>query len=989
MVKLKGILIFILLFHFILAKSKENPLTRHYTVNDGLPSSTIFPPMEDKDGFIWFGTDVGVTRFDGNVFQNFTISDGLSDNFILNVKSDSKGRIWFLGFNGTVSYWLNGKIFNETSDTLLKHIKSRNSFVDFFEDNQQRLWFISISEYLILENYKVERIGREILYHPGIVFNCLQGQAILSPLDNSNYIFSNRAFNKLKISYNFKKESGYLRLKDGGILFIAKEGLIKQVDTNQELLIPIHWDINSTRMGSLTLADDSIIYITEMGKGVWRYDLKTPTKDPDLYLEDKNCVGVLSDHEGNIWVATKGHGLFMFPKVGKNVVLFTKENILRKNECYVIAKDILGQYIIGQNEERLILTSNNLTNELKFPISVLNYNQMYKIMVSGDNICLASDEGLLHVNLKTGCNHYLQYVLSSTGLIARLAGVKDFSISGRYVYMALGNKLFSYELNCRNNNNQHLATEIVRDGDEIRNYSIYLGNFNQLWYGSIDGLKMIKDSSVYDQSNANVLLKQRINSIGETEDSTLVLGSHGSGVIFYRNGTVILQVTKEQGLCNDICRRVFIRKDQIFVTTPSGVSVLFYKDGKVESIKNITKGNFLPSNDVNDVYADDKEIAIATSEGVAVISQIELEKSEKNIPKLSFKSILVENSSLEISKYIELPYNQNSFKFDFVGIYYQQPDAVNYRYRLVENQPWQATKNNRLEFPFLGSGEYNLEIQARIEDGDWSNSIFYRFTINPPFWKTYWFSIIILVVLFLLSYMLIRLLLNRRRKQYEQKLKIEKQVALLEQQALQTMMNPHFIFNVMNSIQHFINADNKEAANNYLVDFATLIRLNLSLSYQRFIPLEDEISYLELYLKFEKLRMGDLFTYEIIIDPSIDTSETTIAVMMIQPFIENGVWHGISPLVHGGHISVEFRKASESSLQIIISDNGVGISENFIKNANEDNRDGSHALQMTRQRLKLLGKTSDQELYLRFSHLKPDGLYKGTKVELLISTDQF
>ncbi len=137
--------------------------------------------VQDKDGFIWISTDVGVTRYDGKSFHNYTLADGLSDNYILAVKTDSKDRKWFLGYNGTVSYWLNGKIYNAESDTLLRNITSTNSFLDVFEDNENRLWFISLFENIILDKNKIIRVDSKVLNGSGIILNGKSCPIILTP----------------------------------------------------------------------------------------------------------------------------------------------------------------------------------------------------------------------------------------------------------------------------------------------------------------------------------------------------------------------------------------------------------------------------------------------------------------------------------------------------------------------------------------------------------------------------------------------------------------------------------------------------------------------------------------------------------------------------------------------------------------------------------------------------------------------------------------
>lgn len=959
----------------------QNPLFRHYTTNDGLPSSTVFPMIQDKDGFIWFGTDVGVTRFDGKKFQNFTLTDGLSDNYILNVKTDSKGRTWFLGLNGTVSYWLNGKIYNAGSDTLLRNITSNNSFVDLFEDNQNRIWFIAQYEYIILDNNKIIQSEPKHSHAASIVINGKSGQIILRPGPPffMKYVFQNLyTFN---LHYKVKPANGYLRFQDGSILFISNEGVIRQSDTIQKLIIPFHGEFNNLRLGSMTLSSDSLLWITVMGKGLYCYNLKNPTGKPKIYLKNKLSAGVLADREGNIWISTLNEGLYMIPFLGEKVILFNKENGLPDNQCYAINKRNTGELLVALNNGKVQVISNTITSEIKKPERDITDNMVHRIISRNDDVWIAHECGLIHQNAKTGCNHFVNQVDLSNSQFRKLANVKDITLGETKIYIACGSNILEYPATCSGNSG-YLAINIKEK--IIRNYSIFIDHSSQLWYGTIEGLHSKKESSFLDHSKEDVLLSKRINSIAQTEDSVLVLATHGFGILLYKNGKIITHITAASGLANDICRKVFVHKNRIYVSTPGGVSILYYSTGKVLSIQNMNTGNFLPSNDVNDVYADDKDISVATMEGVAVIGQWALGKTEPAIPLLHITEIGVNDSIIAPEGEAIFPYTKNSFKFNFIGIYYQQPNEVNYRYRLKTNQPWQTTKNTELEFSFLPPGNYIFQLQARILDGNWSNLKSFKFTIMPPFWKTIWFITLIIIGLGFLAYHLVKRRLKTIRNQEYEKAKIVKQITELEQQALQTMMNPHFIFNVMNSIQHFINANDKEAANRYLADFATLIRMNLTISYKRFIPLEEEIDYLELYMSFEKLRFGDKLTHEIIVDDTIDKSETIVVVMMIQPFIENAIWHGILPMNAKGHITVRIKKEAEDLLKIMVEDNGVGIPAEYIVGEFLEQGIGSHALSMTLQRLKLLGKSSPHKLYIQYKYAHPEHENKGTIVELLL-----
>ena len=197
-------------------------------------------------------------------------------------------------------------------------------------------------------------------------------------------------------------------------------------------------------------------------------------------------------------------------------------------------------------------------------------------------------------------------------------------------------------------------------------------------------------------------------------------------------------------------------------------------------------------------------------------------------------------------------------------------------------------------------------------------------------------------------------------------------------------MDPHFIFNVINSIQYFIQKGDKEIANNYLSDFAKLIRLCSGFSGKSKVLLEEEIAYLHLYLLFENLRFGESLTYEININPNIDIHSTHIEVMMIQPFLENAIWHGIMPLKSNGYILTEIDKHSDNLLKIRVTDNGVGIESSFIDNTFKTKPLENHTHCIALQRLKILEITIGQELFMGYHHLHPAEKNKGTVVEFLL-----
>jgi ligand-binding sensor domain-containing protein len=961
----------------------QDPLLKHYTTNDGLSSITVYSLLQDKDGYIWFGTDVGVSRFDGKRFQNYSISDGLSDNYIITVKSDLQGRVWFMGFNGTVSYWWNGKIFNSTTDTALKNIITTTSFMDFFEDEQHKRWFVSQNEFVVQDKNIIYRPDSDLLMSQGIVINGKHGQVVVNQGHGYTMPLGALIINRINFRYNTKMNCGYTRIPGNGVLFVSKNGLIRQYDTSQTLLIPFPVEYTSPQQPGVAVSNDSLVWITATGRGVYCYNLNNPKQKPDVFLKGKMTASVLADREGNIWISTLNDGLYMIPEWGRKVNIFNKENGLSDNHAYAIHKLNTGDLLVGMNNGETNVISKDHISILNIPMTENEPNKVQHILSSGDDTWIASDRDLVHLNKKTGCNHSLTVRTSPDAPEIPISSVKDMALGNNRLYIVSGFNVIEYPQHCNQSavNLRKLVSE-----KPVRTYSVFSDHAGEIWYGTKTGLQSKKEDVFIDHSNENSLFTRRINAIAETEDSTLVLATYGYGVVFYKDGKIVKHISTSDGLVSDICRRIFIHRDKIYICTPSGVSVIIYRNSKVESVIGMNTGSFLPSNDVNDIFATDSDIYIATIEGVAILGNWALTKIRPDIPQLNLSEVRVNDSIIPVDAYSSLrfPYYKNSFKFSFIGICFQMPDEVSYRYRLKDDQVWQFTGNTSLDFSFLSPGDYHFQVQARIQNGEWSPVKSVLFNIALPFWEKPWFLLIILITGGSLIYFLVRLRVENLKKRKEEKVRLEKQISQLEQQALQALMNPHFIFNVMNSIQHFINANDKSAANRYLSNFAKLIRMNLTISLKSYITLEEEIGYLKLYLSFEKLRFGDNLNYEIVIDPVIDISQTKVAVMMIQPFLENAIWHGILPLNAKGHIRLVIEKESDSLLHIMIEDNGIGISEQLIGTNLLTEKSESHALSMTMQRLILMGKTSGQELYINYKHADITRMNKGTIAEIML-----
>jgi len=966
---------------------------KHYTVKDGLPSGTIYSILNDSKGYLWFATDAGVSRFDGHSFTNFTLSDGLSDNEVIKIAEDSKGRIWLLGFSGTLCYYLRGKFFNPTNDAILKKARISGTYIHFFEDRKHRLWFSAYGGYTIVDSEKVEKLYSNLgLQGEGIVVSCGKGDVgIVAPEASVKkysglFVYADHEFIKHSVKYNRAVKSKPCYLPDGSVLFVSRERIIRQKDTTQQMILALGNEFANTKIYAGVLSSDSSLWIETSDKGVYRYDYNHLSAAPERYLNNSGIADLAEDKEHNIWIATFGDGAYMLPAGYKAVNNFYCVNY-EKHSVYCVTKNKRGNIYTGHDDQTINVLKNGVTSALPFMKKKQQHanSRVTKLLIHEDDMWVGTDGYLARVDnfdrSTIKAKHLVHFVPIVTNMTSRIWSVKDLVWNNNNILVCDGGSIFIPDTPGHVNG---LFKALAKPGR--RYYCVYADKKGMIWYGANDGLYSNNGTEEVNHASESVYLSGSIYDIGETSDSVLALASYGNGLLLYKEGKVLQHLTEHDGLSSNLCKKVFVYRNNIYVATPAGATKISYTHGHVDFVKKFTTADGLLTNSVNDVYADDSEICFATQEGLTILNtrmpEIKIDAPPVYITRLTDRGRkLIQDSAYVFS------YDQNALQFSFTAISYRLPGDVVYQYRLTDNETWMETKNTSIDFPYLAPGIYQFQLRAKIADGPWSGTQSFYFTIKPPFWKTYWFAAICAFAFIIAVILIARYQAGIRKRKESEQLKIKDQVAYLEQQALQAMMNPHFIFNVMNSIQHYINNNEKHEANLYLADFARLIRMNLDISSKRYIPLDDEVAYLELYLSLERIRFGKRLTYKIDIDPQLDGDETMIPVMLLQPFIENAVWHGILPKKENGHVQVDIKKEPDGMLKVRITDNGVGIPDPMENTGTRIKSHTSKGMKMTQQRLDLIGKITGHALYIHIQDAFPGENNKGTTVEFLLPGD--
>lgn len=392
--------------------------------------------------------------------------------------------------------------------------------------------------------------------------------------------------------------------------------------------------------------------------------------------------------------------------------------------------------------------------------------------------------------------------------------------------------------------------------------------------------------------------------------------------------------------------------------------------------------SFLPSGEM--VFGGRNSITLANPSEL---------RRNRELPVPYIVQLRVLNQPVESSWYntgrLELSHQQNFFSISFSGKAYTLSQETRFRYRLKNFEDWTETRGDRLaNYTNVPPGDYTFQLQAANNEGMWNDQMLeLNVSIARPWWLTWWFRIGSVVVIALLTWWLYRYRVEQVKKKEQLRSQYEKKLANVEMSALLAQMNPHFLFNSLNSIDSYIIRNETTKASEYLNNFARLMRLILQNSRSNYISLKDELETLDLYLQMESLRFAGRFEYEIKLPPGIDAASILIPPMLIQPYVENAIWHGLMHKKDGirGKVELIISK-NENNLFCIIEDNGIGRQQaETFRTQHPGHRKRSMGMQITKDRMEMINKLYNTNTSMQIIDLHDDrGNATGTRVELVI-----
>ncbi len=955
-----------------------------YGVEEGLPSSEVYCILEDSKGFMWFGTDGGISKYNGYEFENYTVKDGLLENTIFHLFEDPKGRVWYSSFSNGLGFIENGQFLPyRYNDTLLTYLKGRHIIQLLFNsDGSMRFNTVNFGSGRIDKNGELtyqtgHKIGKNeiIIQNKSEHFNAFY---LRDPKHNS--VVSATKLSQIIISDDSDKDT---TINVNAVISIRSKIFLG----NNNGLYFLYGNHNRMCLG----------YI---------YDSQVITRD-----FSPEATQIFEDSKGRIWVGYRNNGIEIFRN--KADLFRSRKPILKLfNEVNVsdIHEDVTGGLWISLENYGVYFIPN--TNLVKYNNQTILDNKITSISnLKNSSIFYSTDAGNIY-EMKDDGRHLLFYTMPD--VITRIV-VKD-SLN---LYLTHENKRFGKAMTKSINNSHQIHhyngryftighndnilyvegidfKEITGDsiifsallnGKPEFYYTIFEAYNGDIWLGGKNGLFVYRNRTL---KNVPIFGKDTyiVRSINQLTDSTLLVSTDVSGLLFLRKTDSILKPIHTE-LKNEFINHLHIADDAtIWASTNNGI---FKLQGNVESgysVQRINRAHGLTNNEVNQILTINNDVYVATNSGLTKFDQSAVIPNRVPTP-LYTESIKVNEKVTPIKEDISLNYFENSIEFSYIAISYRAKGNIVYKYRLAGlEKEWQYTVSRKIRYPSLQPGNYTFMVSSQNEDGVWSDIQSISLSISYPYWKQWWFIIGIIILVFASVYLMIYQITKRKAQRRESARQIERQkrkIIEAELKALRSQMNPHFTFNVLNAIQNTITAFNPDKTAKYLSKFSLLLRKILENSKHSMILLEDEIEMLKLYIELENIRFESPINYSFEIDPQINIGFQKIPSMVIQPIVENAILHGLSDKKRQNKkIKIEVL-IEDNVLKCIVEDNGVGrkkakeISER--KNLNQE----SLGIQITTDRLNLINQDQETNVTIDVVDLYDDvNTPLGTKVIILL-----
>ncbi len=938
----KGIYLLTILILCALKTFAQYPQYFSYDGENGLPSNEVYSIVQDSKGFIWIGCDAGLFKFDGVRYTAYKCQTQKSKS-ITGLRLSSSGKLYCYNFQSQLFYVQNdtlkevkhnlSNIINLVSDNHSNIYASHNGGISRYSETHQQwknYFEFNTSDARYSNQWFAKTIKGNL--QNSIPFIYSKG---IAQLNDSSFkqihttdLFQQSALGKYEIETY--KNALWIFSKETDTIYHFVNNNLEQITHSK-----LNDILESRKITSVNALPDSCLWICTYN-GIVRYCPQN--NHVSLFYPDVSFSDCLIDKEGNYWFTTLQEGILRIPNLNFTVWgQYNKLSRITSSSTHIFFADQKGK--IGK------LNIENKTTEL--------FSTKYDADIQSFDYDSLQNALLFNIN-----NHLFQ--LKGNTLQEKnndnIAAIKSVCNINGSVFTASSHGIYINGKKVSHN----WARQIKHD------------THNQcVWIATNSGLLKFLYKNKEWYLSETFFSDTQIISIDLNIAQNLIYALAFTGKIFAisnENKTIeIVQIPE-----NILANKILCHNHNLYISSNAGIAVYSMHTQKLDFINHLSG---LVSNNVQDMTITNSNLWIATVKGLQQIPLNQL--STKETPARIY---LKNNYESSIFNY-KLKYNESLILYPEVT-HYNSNGQFEYAYR-INQQEWikRHATIEQLDIQNIPNGYFEIELKAIDYLGiDSENIILLKGFVKPPFWKTLWFILLIGILIGLVIFVIVKkriAIISKREHQ-------QTQFYQSQLTAIKAQMNPHFMYNTLNSIQALILQEDLKNTNLYLSKFSHLMRKVLDVSGREEISLQEETEILELYLSLEKLRFGNDFSYQIVIPENIDVYNNFIPPLLLQPFVENAIKHGLFHKKGKKNLSISLEKENQFFVYRI-KDNGIGRKHSAEIKQRQKEKYTSFSTEALQKRLELLNSAYYKNFKITINDLHENNQPSGTEVVLKIN----
>ncbi|MFN5416648.1 MAG: histidine kinase [Flavobacteriia bacterium] len=943
----------------------QEPLAIAISKNQGLSSNTVYNILQDKKGFIWITTNDGLFRYDGFSFKPFANKNqsSLSGSAL---EEDAFGRIWYQNFDGFLFYTQKGKLKTLLNHKPVDYIPQGISKKHLFAACEEG---IAVYDLQSLKRIKIFKLKNEFIQNTFVDSNKFYFIA-----NSKIYCIDENLKQTLITNLPSEKTFWYLTKVKTGILLVSRNNSSKKIFCLKNGKLQTFADFNFKQEILAFKIIENRIWIFS-ANGVFIYACSNGKMQMvNHFLKGKKITNGIKDNTGKYWFSTLLEGAYLIPDLNRKLIYLADFKPLK------LVKDGDG-FLLGTKNHQL-LSSNSDFSKIKVINEGSTNSDVYYIYKdhSNGNIFYSSNGANILIGGKSETNIPIHFAIKE---------VKKLD-EKYYIFVASG--LFGMYQNPLGKSGGLSTWDEVffKNQDKVKpNFAPLMVGLrakslafdkhrNRIYVATNKGLFKVnyKGNIKEIRLNGHSIYCQKLEFIN---NKLLALSSVGDLYEISENQKIKLINAKFDFNEKSIKQLTYINSHLIL---RSNSSVKVFESTKFKLITEVNISNF----DVYDTYYDNVNFIILTDQGILSLSNNLNNFKHNSIPRLIINDVLVNNKVYKNFRDFNLKPSEDNVEINFSLLNYGNQNSNNLWYQL-NNKKWVSIENNMrvLKFASLASGNYKIKFKWKDKvEHIYAEQI--NFTIQTPFYKEIWFLALCLFLTFALVYSYYRWQVSNLKNKNNlilEKMTLEKNLSKSMLTSIKSQMNPHFFYNALNTIQSYIFLNDKKNASNFLSKFSNLTRLILEMSDKETITLSEELKALHLYLDLEKMRFEEAFEFHFQIDKKIDCDLCRIPSMLIQPYIENAIKHGL--LHKEGTKCLDIKFSLENQVLLVeIVDNGVGRKRAAELKHIKEIKHESFSTNANAKRLEILNKGLHLHVGFEIVDLFSENQASGTYVKLSI-----